>query len=252
LKRVDSLAEDDRARATAICGAQGWSAQLTAWLTAYDAYGARRGNPKRLKKATILPSVETDLYGLYDAPEGKLISDAIREISTGSCPMCGSANTGTVDHFLPRRDYPEFSIFTPNLVPACPACNMFTKRLRFQGPLPHEHLLHPHYDRLLDHPIWLVTFHGNTNAVTFKAVPVARLAAGTASRVQFHLDTVLGREFRKTMRALWRNHLSARLRGGRKEPEQLDRGVLPGGPRKSDDCGAPPQARWGGPARRHH
>ncbi len=51
-----------------------------------------------------------------------------------------------------------------------------------------------------------MTFHGNTNAITFKAVPVARLAAGTASRVQFHLDTVLGREFRKTMRALWRNH----------------------------------------------
>lgn len=206
MKRIDVPDEDDAATARAICLDRGWSLQEPAWLASYDAYVVRRGNPKRMTKAVVVPDIGDELYGLYDGPVGKRISGDIRDAAVGACPMCGSASTGTVDHFLPRKHYPEFSIFGPNLVPACSLCNMFAKRTTFQGPLPHEHLLHPHFDRLLDHPIWKVAFIGNLKAVTFRAVPIRRLSTVAARRVEYHLATVLKREFRKAMRAEWVNH----------------------------------------------
>ena len=41
----------------------------------------------------------------------------------GVCPSCGHRTAATLDHYLPRSHFPEFSVFPLNLVPACYECN---------------------------------------------------------------------------------------------------------------------------------
>jgi hypothetical protein len=64
-----------------------------------------------------------------------------------TCPMCGSFHSGTLDHYLPQHDFPEFSLFSRNLVPAC-VCNSYRRNL-LEGQGPGERVLHPYYDDCL-------------------------------------------------------------------------------------------------------
>jgi hypothetical protein len=62
--------------------------------------------------------------------------------------MCGSLGSGTLDHVFPKYDYPELSIFSRNLVPAC-LCNSKRKN-DLTGPDPNERVLHPYFDDILE------------------------------------------------------------------------------------------------------
>lgn len=50
------------------------------------------------------------------------ISDFRSKNRSGFCYMCGGMNAGTLDHLLPKDNYPEFSFFSKNLIPSCD-CN---------------------------------------------------------------------------------------------------------------------------------
>lgn len=39
------------------------------------------------------------------------------------CPYCGLDKPRTIDHYLPKSEFPEFSIYPPNLIPCCGYCN---------------------------------------------------------------------------------------------------------------------------------
>lgn len=39
------------------------------------------------------------------------------------CPYCTLNEANTTEHILPKEKYPEFSVNTLNLIPACSACN---------------------------------------------------------------------------------------------------------------------------------
>jgi hypothetical protein len=41
----------------------------------------------------------------------------------GRCPLCAIGRASSIDHYLPRRVYPEFAILAENLTPACERCN---------------------------------------------------------------------------------------------------------------------------------
>lgn len=60
----------------------------------------------------------------YDNP--KIFSDFIFNFRNDNrsffCYMCGGMNAGTLDHLLPKDNYPEFSFFSKNLIPSCD-CN---------------------------------------------------------------------------------------------------------------------------------
>lgn len=40
-----------------------------------------------------------------------------------NCPYCGLATPDTIDHYLPRTKFPEFSILPINMIPSCGTCN---------------------------------------------------------------------------------------------------------------------------------
>jgi 5-methylcytosine-specific restriction endonuclease McrA len=39
------------------------------------------------------------------------------------CPYCGINSHGTFDHYLPKEDYPDYSVLAINLIPCCEKCN---------------------------------------------------------------------------------------------------------------------------------
>jgi hypothetical protein len=39
------------------------------------------------------------------------------------CPYCGIGRHSTIDHYLPKKIFPEFSIYSRNLIPTCNICN---------------------------------------------------------------------------------------------------------------------------------
>lgn len=50
----------------------------------------------------------------------------IKKLSfSGRCPYCGIGETNSVEHYLPLKKYPEFSVLTLNLLPVCSMCNSY-------------------------------------------------------------------------------------------------------------------------------
>lgn len=52
----------------------------------------------------------------------EIIVKAIKECS-GKCPYCGREELKSIDHYLPKDLYPEFTVYPLNLIPVCTNCN---------------------------------------------------------------------------------------------------------------------------------
>ena len=83
--------------------------------------------------------------------KARLYYDMIKSISS-ICPYCGIGLVSTLDHYLPKNEYPDYSITIYNLVPSCKDCN-FNKKggIVFSN---ENHLFHPYYDEI-DASDWL-------------------------------------------------------------------------------------------------
>lgn len=90
--------------------------------------------------ASLTPMITTStlkdvLYELYDSSEEpiKTMKDEIKEKyehnyfshKAERCPYCGilRQSPSALDHFLPRGEFPEYSILSTNLVYICETCN---------------------------------------------------------------------------------------------------------------------------------
>lgn len=93
------------------------------------------------------------LKGLYKSTTAAAqgILSAVDAIRPKRCPYCGNPRKpATKDHYLPQSEYQEFSLFAPNLVPACWECN-HTKLSNVWDEVSGERLfLHPYYDKFMD------------------------------------------------------------------------------------------------------
>lgn len=65
------------------------------------------------------------------------------------CPMCGTTLPKTFDHYLPASLFPEYSVFTANLVPCCSHCNS-TKDNDWLTPAGKRQYLHAFVDQIPD------------------------------------------------------------------------------------------------------
>lgn len=124
--------------------------------TAYTAYQANRGNILNTPKAVGIPDTDREiLKKLYTADRLNIFEDIRRKLSPRVCPMCGSPGSGTLDHVFPKSPYPEFSVFTKNLVPAC-QCNL-RRGVNAAGPN-NGRVLHPYFDEIMNERLAIVEF----------------------------------------------------------------------------------------------
>lgn len=90
------------------------------------------------------------LYTQYFVPQVKkarVIYDAILTSAKGECPFCGGLGyPSNLDHFLPKAEFPQFSIYPSNLVPSCRDCNMGEKKVGYAKSA-QEQTIHPYLDK---------------------------------------------------------------------------------------------------------
>lgn len=194
------------------CRKPGWAARQVDWLAAAATYRRFHGNPWRVRPAGFTGADEAALFALYDTRSRGGVIARIRRPATPfkSCPTCGSLGGRSLDHALPRGLFPEFSIFRENLVPACTMCNTDEKGGTYRGRWP-ERFIHPYYDRWASRPLWRIQFGADLDALTFAPVGLPTLPRGRRRIVDFHVRTLLGKEWRDSVRREW-GSLPARLR----------------------------------------
>src|SRR5204862_24909 len=93
-----------------------------------------------------------DLMNLYSnqmvGSKGKArsIYDDILAAAGGFCPLCGELGQArTLDHYLPKANFPAYSVFPENLVPCCRDCNT-GKNSSFPATRDKQ-ALHPYLDK---------------------------------------------------------------------------------------------------------
>jgi 5-methylcytosine-specific restriction endonuclease McrA len=186
-----------------ICKQSPWPSHHGVWLQCYQLYRSHGGNPWNIAGSQFPVSIGKEQRQLYESRKSVKRFTDIRNQQLASCPMCGSPATGTLDHFLSKDTFPEFSVMAANLVPACTHCNSSAKGRKYQGADLDEWPLHPYFDTLAQSAIWRVRIIPPYQAATFEAVPYSNHPPAVHKRLAFHLKFVLGLQFIRSCTNLW-------------------------------------------------
>lgn len=121
-------------------------------IAAYQHY-ERKGH--KLHRMTPLSGLyPKDRAALFDCYNAKIhVYWRIRKIAYW-CPYCTLVQVQTLDHYLPKEDFPEFAVLTKNLVPSCRDCNTSGKKYEEDG---RRALIHPYFDDIRAHELWTAT-----------------------------------------------------------------------------------------------
>lgn len=104
------------------------------------------------------------------------------------CPYCLLSRPSTLDHYFDKNDYPEFSVFIPNLVPCCSECNNIKSTTTFDVNN-NRVFLHFYHDHIPEEQFLFVRFSG-TNP---DAVPV--ISIGLRFGEENYYSSLLQRHF---------------------------------------------------------
>lgn len=125
------------------------------WKNRVEQYINSGGSPLTVKCWPAATPAKGTFINLYSHPkEGSVqlpVLDELKKIrrKLNLCPCCGELGTpDTLDHYLPKDDYPHFSVIPANLVPMCTICQRAkgTKVGNGQNP---RFFLHPYFDIFL-------------------------------------------------------------------------------------------------------
>lgn len=134
-----------------------------------------------------------DVYTLRMAKQGtpgRRIYDELKIAApNGICPLCSQRIVKTIDHYLPKAEYPRLSVVPINLVPSCLDCN-FSKRTRYPTAA-EETTLHPYFDDI-ENDLWLeaTVTHSAPPSIQFKVAPHYTWSKLLSDRVAFHFGSL--------------------------------------------------------------
>lgn len=97
----------------------------------FEEYSNHKNNLENIGESPeCCRNIKSILKGCYtrntDYEVGILTANIISMQTTSvqsTCPHCGLSEPETIDHYLPKDTFPEFSILPINLVPMCGRCN---------------------------------------------------------------------------------------------------------------------------------
>ncbi|WP_198406318.1 hypothetical protein [Delftia acidovorans] len=162
------------------------------WKTRVQAYKDACGDPCVLKPWPDVHGHAKKFHNLYlspadDSVQGPVLQ-SLRSRELQLCPACGEDGTpNTLDHYLPKQSYPEFSITACNLFPMCDICqgkkgtatvNATNQRL----------FLHPYFDQFTDVQVFCLAIGRPFEAPqTISLEPHAGLGVAQGALVARHL-----------------------------------------------------------------
>lgn len=106
------------------------------------------GLPDHLVSGALSKSDFKKLYSQYLVPKekpGRAIYQQLKVTANGKCPLCGDiGHVATLDHYLPKANFPLYSVLPRNLVPCCRDCN--SEKLNAFATNKEDQVLHPYFD----------------------------------------------------------------------------------------------------------
>lgn len=166
------------------------SSQTSILVNAYQVYQRNGGFLLNRTYPPVSGLVKTALEYYYKYPpvSHDIINKLRENDSTSLCPMCGSMHRGTLDHVLPKTSWPEFSLLTKNLVPAC-KCNQMKSATLGLGH--NQRMLHPYYDDVLKERLIKAKFEnlGDTPSISLEITK--KTTHPSYLSIKYHVDNVV-------------------------------------------------------------
>ena len=132
--------------------------------TEYDTQG---GHVTDYQLSSIPAKVANNIKSHYTDTNSKKPLEYIREDlfdGVSRCPYCSIGQVNTLDHYMPKDNYPAMSLCRLNLVPICWECN------HTKGTKSYKEFIHPYYKNLPTKTIFLqanITVHLNQIIIDF-------------------------------------------------------------------------------------
>jgi hypothetical protein len=138
--------------------------------------------------AKELENVYTQRMAKKDVPGRILYDKLISAPKLGICPLCSHRLVETLDHYLPKSEFPRLATTPINLIPSCYTCNK--TKLTNSPSRSEEETLHPYYDNIEDDE-WLSAIVNKTNppTITFYVNPSANWSDLLKARVKYHFTS---------------------------------------------------------------
>ncbi|MCK5016358.1 MAG: hypothetical protein KAS32_04725, partial [Candidatus Peribacteraceae bacterium] len=139
--------------------------------------------------AKELEKVYTDRMVKKDKPGRHIYDKLISAPTLGICPLCSHRLVETLDHYLPKTDFPRLATTPINLIPSCFDCN---KSKSASSPeKPEEETLHPYYDNIEDDE-WLVAKVNKSTppTLTYFVKPANDWSELLGERVKYHFTAL--------------------------------------------------------------
>lgn len=131
-------------------------------------------------------------YTVETKPMTTLRGDLLKTISVARCPFCGISESATLDHYLPKEHYPEFSIFPKNLVPSCAVCNTRKRDRILDAGTNVRMFLHPYYDLIPDMAFLTVRVRMEADALilSYRLTLPAGMTLQTFQHLEAHFNAL--------------------------------------------------------------
>lgn len=200
---VDDIENLQLLEASKSDNAQAIVAHMPAMRERFAEYDRGCGNPWLVDVDQQFEDKKAHLQHLYTSPPLALgFIEQLRYALAGACPVCGGRGVGTLDHYLPKSFYAEFSFYSKNLVPACFNCN--TKRGNLtKGALDGERPIHPYFDAFAERRIMLIVISPPWKAPEVNAIPYDVTGAELVT-AKWHIDNIIvPAGFHREIRDLW-------------------------------------------------
>ena len=138
---------------------------------AYCNYLTQSGNGAFLDPVNVAIEVAEVLKANFPLLDRGRSHDFMRDEILGSarfdtCPYCNATIVDSIDHALPAKVYPEFSVLAQNLVPACGTCNR--KKGQECSKSSGVNLMHPYFVHIPDDPILFAKVVVDAKSVTWE------------------------------------------------------------------------------------
>lgn len=107
---------------------------------------------KALTSAQKNNELYCNLYSLYDSTSEhcKTFKKLIKDISKTKCPYCSLDTPSHIDHYLPRSVFPEYSVFSLNLIFSCSICNSGYKGDDYINAQGERLFINPYFDTFIE------------------------------------------------------------------------------------------------------
>jgi hypothetical protein len=162
------------------------------WLARVAAYIQHKGSPEHIPRWDAIPGARKKSFlNLYLAPDedsaqGKMLAD-LRDHELTICPACGEfGRPNTLDHYLPKGQYPHFCVTPVNLFPMCDACQKAKLEKTGSADEP-RFFLHPYFDVFIAEQVFSIVIQPPYASPTFTMNVSDQLAMEQRSVIVSHL-----------------------------------------------------------------